>query len=236
MKKIFPFLTILFALLISGCSSAVEETTVVNMSDVSINKSSMETVNNSNPANANSAPVSTFGERPQDSEKALSDGSTLYTTFDSYGNKIETRKFSNDPVIASLMIITGTDGTKRLEAYGQTGEKRPLPQNLTDRAYEISSVEIAASTGLKSRPTIETQISTMPASQSSSSTYPQSGQAPPPQIYAPTTKEISRQPQPSAPVAEQPAENKSEVKPVETQPETKPTEQPKKDNLPETKN
>lgn len=94
--------------------------------------------------------VATFGANPRAEVKTAADNSKITTRYDGYGNKIETRTFSDHPNIAALVIKTTPDGQQQVIVYGQSGETRRLPEETANQILSASGDEIARATGIYS--------------------------------------------------------------------------------------
>lgn len=79
--------------------------------------------------------------------KLAPDGSRIDTMYDGYGNKTETRHFS-DSRLKFVMLNTSASGQKQVFVYGQNGEVKSLPANMLDKVLTASANEIAGAAGI----------------------------------------------------------------------------------------
>ena len=76
------------------------------------------------------------------------DGSQINVMYDSYGNKVETRKFNNNPLLKFVLLRTSVDGSKQVFVYGQRGEVKSLPENMLNKILTAPANELANSAGI----------------------------------------------------------------------------------------
>ncbi len=76
------------------------------------------------------------------------DGSRITTMYDGYGNKVETRYFDYHPRLKQILVRTFADGKKQAYVYGQNGEVKGLPDNLSNKFLTSSADEIANAVGI----------------------------------------------------------------------------------------
>ena len=71
------------------------------------------------------------------------DNSVVETIYDSFGNKTESRVFSNDSLLKMVVVRTSAQGQKQALIYGQNGEVKTAPQNMLDKVLTSVAGEIA---------------------------------------------------------------------------------------------
>ena len=74
--------------------------------------------------------------------------SEVTVLYDSFGNKIETRAFNDDPLINVIMIRTPVSGNKSVFVFAQNGEVKNLPEDMAERVLSIPGSEIARNAGI----------------------------------------------------------------------------------------
>lgn len=79
--------------------------------------------------------------------RTIADGSQIETIYDSYGNKTEKRTFNND-TLRFILIKTSAEGNRQIFVYGQNGDVKSLPENMTDKVLTASSNEVASSAAI----------------------------------------------------------------------------------------
>lgn len=84
----------------------------------------------------------------QETTKISPDQSRIDTMYDQFGNKTETRCFSDDLRLKCITLLTAADGKKKISAYGQNGEIKSLPADIFDKALTASANELADSAGI----------------------------------------------------------------------------------------
>jgi hypothetical protein len=150
--------------------------------------------------------VGTTEKSSQEVVRQAKDNSRTSTMFDGYGNKTETRTFSDGSALLAVIIRTSADGSRQAYVYGPNGEVETLPENMIETALSAPAPQIAGSVGIsgyrvqKSRPL--TAQNNGPLRPLPSSQFPVNPQpAPPnaqtaPEPVAPqTSSEPSTQPQ-----------------------------------------
>jgi YD repeat-containing protein len=90
----------------------------------------------------------TNGQNQEDTTTSVADGSQITVMYDAYGNKVETRRFFNDSRIKYLMVRTSVTGQREVLVFGQSGQTRPLPANMLDKAMVSTAAELSSATGL----------------------------------------------------------------------------------------
>jgi hypothetical protein len=89
-----------------------------------------------------------------------SDGSTITTVFDRYGNKSETRYFDSNSRLHFIILKTTSEGYREVFVYGRDGTVKQLPENMLDKVTTASADQIANSAGIPV--TIEQRAATPP--------------------------------------------------------------------------
>lgn len=74
--------------------------------------------------------------------------SEITTLYDGFGNKTETRLFSDDPLVRLVVIKTLANGDKTAFVYAQNGEIKTLPNTLVERGLDLRGNEIAQAVGI----------------------------------------------------------------------------------------
>lgn len=158
MKKIRPIHLLLLCVfsffLLSACSGApAGNAETVEMTEVDFDGGSSpdgEVVLKDADFEQAQSPASTFGEQnTETSVQSLGDGTKVEIVYDGYGNKIETRYFNNHPTVKMLVLSTSASGARR-EAlvYGQKGERKKLPEEISEQAMSMPGSEIARAAGI----------------------------------------------------------------------------------------
>lgn len=93
-------------------------------------------------------PVATSRAVSKEKPKPAADNSQISTMFDGFGNKTETRVFSNHPLLQRIVVRTSTNGHKKVFVYGNNGDVNGLAAGLHYRALTASANELAKSVGL----------------------------------------------------------------------------------------
>lgn len=150
--KLFFLLTAIFILssaCVSGNAASENESEVVfndgykasaeTGGEIVIDDRALQTVNGQ---------ILTTTESSEEIVQTLEDNSQVTVRYDGYGNKTETRNFTNHPRVTTLLIRTGANGEKQIYVYGYGKDVKSLPGEMTDRALSASADEIANAAGL----------------------------------------------------------------------------------------
>ncbi len=84
----------------------------------------------------------------QEITQIAKDGSQISVMYDSYGNKVETRTFNNNPLLSFIILQTAVDGGKQVFVYGQHGEVKKMPENMLDKILTAPANELANAAGI----------------------------------------------------------------------------------------
>jgi hypothetical protein len=84
-------------------------------------------------------------------KRILSDKSVIETLVDGFGNKIETRYFTENPRLRMLVLRTSINGKQEVTVYGYGSDTKFVPE-LADQALTASGDEIANAAQLYATP------------------------------------------------------------------------------------
>jgi hypothetical protein len=76
------------------------------------------------------------------------DKSKITTTFDTYGNKTETRCFVNHPRLDCVVVMTPANGKKQMLVYPVGSGAKDLPENEAEKVLTASADELANIAGV----------------------------------------------------------------------------------------
>ena len=124
-------------------------TTTKGSSKAELSEKAVEFFGNSNKALVSDAPVpKDKNTTVQQSEiRSSFDGTDITTTYDSYGAKIQMRRFPNDPRLAMVIVETHPDGKVVSYAYSMKNEIRNVPSDMISSALSDSADRISDSLG-----------------------------------------------------------------------------------------
>lgn len=80
--------------------------------------------------------------------KVVNAQSQTDTSFDGFGNKTDARCFEHHPRLQCVLLRTAADGKQQTFVYGQNGQIKHLPENMTAKALTASADEIANAAGI----------------------------------------------------------------------------------------
>ncbi len=93
-------------------------------------------------------PIATSRAGVQEKPTSSTDNSQINTMIDGFGNKTETRIFSDHPLLQRLVVRTAVNGQKKVFVYGKNGDVKKLPIDMLDKAMNASANELAKSAGI----------------------------------------------------------------------------------------
>lgn len=109
-------------------------------------------------------PVRTTTQTYREKPKTISDNSLVETMFDGYGNKTESRYFNNNPLLKMVVLRTKPNGQAEAVIYGQNGDIKIAPPELTENIMNSTAKEIAKAVNI-SEGIIQNEIPEMLAAQ-----------------------------------------------------------------------
>ena len=93
-------------------------------------------------------PIFTSRAGFQETPKSSTDNSQISVMIDGFGNKTETRLFSNHPLLQRIVVRTFVNGQKKVFVYGNNGDVKHLPPNMMDKVMTASANTLAKSAGI----------------------------------------------------------------------------------------
>jgi hypothetical protein len=129
--------------------NSTSTTTTKGSSKAELSEKAVEFFGNSNKALVSDAPVPKDKNTTvtQSEIRSSSDGTDITTTYDSYGAKIQMRRFPNDPRLAMVIVETHPDGKVVSYAYSMKNEIRNVPSDMISSALSDSADRISDSLG-----------------------------------------------------------------------------------------
>ena len=148
--KIYLFLLVLFSALLSACTMGqastgrrqeiviADEIQQSNPDEIIITENDIKAVSPQNSSNGNTS---------QEQTVTTDSDSKTTTTVDSYGNKTETRCFTNHPRLDCVMVTTSAGGKKEILIYPVGSGAKKLSENAAEQALTASPDELASLAG-----------------------------------------------------------------------------------------
>ncbi len=83
-------------------------------------------------------------EKREGKKRESNDNSTIQTSFDGAGNKVETREFSKNPLVKKVVVRTGVDGRVKIFVYAHNGKVKHLSKQEYERVLTAPGNEVAS--------------------------------------------------------------------------------------------
>lgn len=149
--KIYLLVLVVFSALISACttgqaSSGGREEIVFDDGNSKQNKN--EIVITDADINEKDLAAISGEKKPREQTVIADDKSKITTTFDTYGNKTETRCFVNHPRLDCVVVTTPANGKKQTLVYPVGSGAKNLPENEAGKALTASPDELANLAGI----------------------------------------------------------------------------------------
>jgi hypothetical protein len=153
MKKGFYLLLLIPVFLWASCSLVSQEKELIRQREIKINDKNIkskdgEVIIDGTTFEANELPTITSRKSSKEESKTAADGSQINTMFDGFGNKTEIRAFPDNLLVQCIISRTFADGRKQIFVYGQNGEVKILPEDMSDRVLSSSGNDLARSAGI----------------------------------------------------------------------------------------
>jgi hypothetical protein len=148
MKKNFVFLSVLFALMISGgCSSVKKNKASDPLKNNGASTAYMASADGLSP-NDQISSASDPNSSPKGETRIGAYNSQISVSYDGSGNKIENRSFENHPRVEFLIVTTPVKGEQEVIIFGKDGKMRKMPINQFNDVLSASPDEISDRAGI----------------------------------------------------------------------------------------